>query len=609
MKQRYVYHNSHLQEYRDPFGAVTCGTEITLSILAYKEMNVNLYIIDFQGKVNKYPMIKKETMGDDALFEKKIDTTNLFGVINYYFSLERDFETVYYGNNEKKLGGEGKLYNNNPIPYQVTVYNKQYIPEWYKSGVIYQIFVDRFYNGNDNGSISCPKKNCFIYGLWSDEPMYIRSNDGSIERWDFYGGNLRGVIKKLDYIRGLGATIIYLNPIFEATSCHKYDTGDYEKIDSMFGTEDDFKELCKEAEKRGMKIILDGVFSHTGADSKYFNKLGSYDELGAYQSKESKYYSWYRFFNYPTNYECWWGIDNQPNVDELNESYIDYIIRNEDSIIRKWIKLGASGWRLDVADELPDKFIELIKSEMRKLNNESILIGEVWEDASNKVSYSERRNYLLGEELDSVTNFPLRTMILQLVNKSISLKEFCDKILSLYENYPIEIFYSCMNLLGNHDTERVLSSVGNDLNKLSLAVILQMTLPGVPLIFYGDEAGLLGEKDPSNRKTYPWGKENKDVYYIYKEALSYRVNEDVLKKGDFKVLENENNVLCFKRALDKEEIIIMINFSDFNEELLLPCYMCEGEYEDLVEKRNVNFNENRRIVIKSKKFKLFKKLI
>ena len=400
---------------------------------------------------------------------------------------------------------------------------------------IYQIFVDRFNNGNDEGKINNPKKNSFIYGDWNDEPFYIKDNEGNIVRWDFYGGNLLGVIEKLEYIKSLGVTTIYLNPIFEAVSCHKYDTGDYKKIDPMFGDEDIFKRLCEEAKKLGIGIVLDGVFSHTGVDSKYFNKFGNYDSLGAYEAKESPYYNWYRFYDYPNKYECWWGIDNQPNVEELEPSYVNYIINARDSVVNKWMGLGASGWRLDVADELPDEFIYKMKKKIKEINSEAVLIGEVWEDASNKISYDKHRAYLYGEELDSITNYPFRDNIISFLKGDIDGYYFSRRIMSLYENYPKESFYSNMNMLGTHDTERIFTMLDENQNSLKHALIIQMTFPGVPLIYYGDEAGLTGGKDPMNRKTYPWGKENKDILDMYKKLTTMRKENSIFAKGDFKI--------------------------------------------------------------------------
>ncbi|MGL5084526.1 MAG: alpha-amylase family glycosyl hydrolase, partial [Clostridium sp.] len=345
-----VFHNSQKLEYRNPFGAVKACTKVKISVELNKEATVYIHIITFKGQEMDILMNKafKNNQGY-FIYEGIIDTSNLLGLLNYYFKIIYNNNVVYYGNNNEVLGGIGQIYDYRPKLYQITVYNERKVPEWYKEGIIYQIFVDRFLNGNENGKVNSPKKNTFIYATWEDEPMYIKNDRGNVERWDFYGGNLKGVKEKLEYIKSLGATIIYMNPIFEAASCHKYDTGDYKKIDEMFGSEEDFKELCSEARKLGMRIILDGVFSHTGVDSKYFNKMGNYNTEGAYQSKDSKYYKWYRFNKYPDEYECWWGFDNQPNVDELNDDYVNYIINDEDSVIAKWMKLGASGWRLDVA--------------------------------------------------------------------------------------------------------------------------------------------------------------------------------------------------------------------------------------------------------------------
>lgn len=558
MEHDFAFHNSRVIQYRSPFGAVPVGTEVNIKILVDKGVEAFINIINFSGKRKYLKMNWEGDSGNRTLFSVKIDTSNLWGLNKYYFSLKKDERYFYYGNNNEGLGGEGKVYYNNPIPYQITVYEESYIPEWYKEGIIYQIFPDRFCNGNENGLVNCRKKNSFIYSHWDDEPMYIRDNKGEIARWDFYGGNLRGVIEKLSYLKEIGVTIIYFNPIFEAASCHKYDIGDYEKVDRMLGSEEDFKELSTKAKKLGIRIILDGVFSHTGADSKYFNKFGNYNSVGAYQSRDSKYYGWYRFFDYPDGYESWWGFKNQPNVDELNPGYLNYIVAGEESIVSKWLKLGASGWRLDVADELPDDFIELVKKRMKEIDKDSVLVGEVWEDASNKVSYSMQRRYLFGKELDSVTNYPLRDSIIKYTRREINANQFVNRISSIYENYPIDNFYSNMNLLGNHDTERILTVLEEDRKLLEFAVAIQMVFPGVPLIYYGDEAGLVGGKDPYNRKTYPWGKEDKDIFELYKRLIALRNNNEALKKGSFNI-EECSNITMITREYKNKVIRILLN--------------------------------------------------
>ena len=594
-----IIHNSHDTEFRNPFGAVTVGITVTLRLWTNKRCSAYINLINFYNNQREIQM-REVGWRDDInkwVYEINIDTTNSIGLIYYYFRVNY-YGNVIYGNNIESLGGVGQVYYNEPISYQITIYQNQDVPEWYKEGIIYQIFVDRFFNGNDDGKVLNPKRNTFIYGNWSDNPMYIKDSSGNIARWDFYGGNLLGVKKKLKYIKSLGVSTIYFNPIFESPSCHKYDTGDYKKIDTMFGDEKIFSELCEEAEKLGIRIILDGVFSHTGADSIYFNKFGNYDSLGAYQSLQSPYYSWYRFNDYPNVFESWWGFYNMPNVDELNPSYLDYIIRDKDSVIEKWLKLGASGWRLDVADELPDEFIKLLKQKLKAVKKEGVLVGEVWEDASNKVSYNRKREYLFGRELDSVTNYPLRQIILDLVHNRIDTKYFVKKYMSLEENYPKEIFYSTMNILGNHDTERILTLLNNNIKLLIMAVTIQMTLPGVPLIYYGDEAGLTGGKDPDNRKAYPWGKENKDILDFYKKITKIRCSENALKVGEIEFIDKNNSILCYERKKDKEKIIVVVNIGEKEE--IYSLNKIKGKFIDLLSENECYEDDNEILEIRLK---------
>lgn len=602
-----VFHDSQKLEYRNPFGAVKVGTKIKISIELNKEATVYVHTISFKGQEQDILMNKlfKNNQGY-YIYEGFIDTGNLLGLLNYYFKIIYNNNVVYYGNNNEILGGIGQIYDYRPKLYQITVYNERKVPDWYKEGIIYQIFVDRFLNGNENGKVNSPKKNTFIYATWEDEPMYIKNDKGNVERWDFYGGNLKGVKEKLEYIKSLGVSIIYLNPIFEAASCHKYDTGDYKKIDGMFGNEEDFKELCSEAKKIGVRIILDGVFSHTGVDSKYFNKMGNYDTKGAYQSKESKYYNWYRFNKYPNEYECWWGFDNQPNVDELNEDYVNYIIKDEDSVIAKWMKLGASGWRLDVADELPDKFIEMIKQKMLSVDENSVLIGEVWEDASNKISYSDRREYFFGKELDSVTNYPFRDIVLSLIDGNINSNLFIRKFMSLLENYPTENLYSCMNLLGNHDTERIFTRLRENMNYIKLAIVIQMTIPGVPLIYYGDEAGLVGGRDPQNRRPYPWNKENKEMLEWYRLLGNIRRDEVTLKRGSFKAIDVYSEILAYERSYESQKIVVLINPSNRDLKCKLRSY--DNDFIELIDNMAVykSFNGDVNIEVKAQGYKIIK---
>lgn len=577
MDDNLVYYDSRDEYFKSPFGAVPCKKSINIKLRINKNMapeRVLLRLWYDEGREEKLQMGIIMEDEYNYIFEIEFDTPETPGLIWYYFIIELHSGIIFYGNNIKNTGGVGAVYDYPPDSYQITVYKADYsTPVWFSQSIMYQIFVDRFYNGLENGLFLNPRDGVLLRRDWEDTPHYIRDSDGRVIKYDFFGGNLLGIIKKLQYLKGLNIGVIYLNPVFESPSNHKYDTSDYKNIDRMFGDNETFKALCDEAESLGIKIILDGVFSHTGSDSIYFNREGHYPGIGAYQSIDSPYYSWYRFSKHPDEYESWWGIGTLPNVNELDKSYEDFIIFDEDSVIKRWMKLGAKGWRLDVADELPDQFIKLIRKEMKKVDSESVLIGEVWEDASNKQSYGVRREYLLGEELDSVMNYPFRSIMLDFILGKQSASDTADKLMKLYENYPVNNFYSNMNLIGSHDVPRILTLLGEASNeglmsitekenfklsqdKKSLAVkrlkllsLIQMTFPGVPCIYYGDESGALGFEDPLNRGTYPWGKENMELMNWYRFITDTRVKYDVLKTGSWHPLSYNPDIFGYIRDI------------------------------------------------------------
>ncbi len=603
-----VLHDSQSIEFRKPFGAVEAGQKIKLSINIDKEVIVVLEMIQFDDTKLSMEMQKEYLNNGEFRYSAEIDTSGELGILEYYFIIIDGYDRLYYGNNYEHLGGIGQIYTYNSIPYQITVYKRTYTPDWYKEGIIYQILIDRFCNGNENSIVNAPKENSFIYGRWHDSPMYIKDNFGKIVRWDFYGGNLKGIIQKLDYIKSLGVNIIQLSPIFKSPSCHKYDTSDYEMVDEMFGTNNEFKELCETAQNKGIKIILDIVLGYTSSDSKYFNKLGNHSEVGAYNSPNSKYYNWYSFLKYPYQYESWWGIDERPSIDSTQKGYIDYIIENSSSIIEKWIKLGASGWKLNIIDELSDEFIGLIRKRMQGIGEDTVLIGDIWEDASNKISYSKRRKYLQGEEVHAATNYPLRESLINFVKGYIKSDKLKQKIMSLYENYPRESFYGNVNIAGTIDTERILTVLDENIELLRLLAVIQFTLPGVPLICYGDEAELKGGKEPDNRKSYPWEEENKELIKFYQKLTSIRNNENGLKKGDLNILDTENDVLAFERNYENEKIIILVNIS--NEAKLFEGINLNGEYMNLfdTDEKYKFTGRNSAITVFSRNFKILRKL-
>ncbi len=558
-------------ENKIPFGAIKINQGVRIAVNtneAYNLLNIKWIILKDEVKVGEVELLQESK----KYYKGEFNQFNETGLYFYYFEVDIDIDgnkkKVFYGKNVED--GSCREYNYENInKYQITVHEEFETPKWYKEGIMYNIFVDRFNNGNRNKKPSNPKDNSFIYGSWYDTPMYIKDSNNDIIRWDFHGGNLKGIIDKLSYLKKIGVTIIYLSPIFESSSNHKYNTGDYKKIDPMFGDEEILKELIEKAEKKGISIILDGVFSHTGADSKYFNKFGKYDEIGAYQSKDSKYSSWYSFNNFPNDYKCWWGVKDLPNVNELDKSYMDYIIYDKDSVINKWTSMGIKGWRLDVADELPTYFIKEIRKELKKNDDEAILIGEVWEDASNKVSYSERRSYLNGDQLDSAMGYPFRENIIDFLKGNINSKELKNKFMTIKENYPKESFKSNLNLISSHDVTRINTELNEDKDLVKLAVAIQMTFEGVPYIYYGDEAGLCGGTDPDNRRTYPWKREDEDMMEFYKESISTRNRYEVLINGDTEFIDTkEDDVFGYIRFNENlEKILILINRSQYDKNI------------------------------------------
>lgn len=398
---------------------------------------------------------------------------------------------------------------------------------------------------------------------------------------DFFGGSLAGIIEKLPYLADLGVTVLYLNPIFEAYSNHRYDTGDYETIDPMLGDEKLFSQLCAQARSLGIRIILDGVFNHTGSNSKYFNKNGIYPTVGAYQSKDSPFYDWYDFSAWPDAYACWWDIKTLPHVKAMTPSYLDYILTGGGAIIKKWVRLGASGWRLDVVDELPDEFVRLLRRELKREAPDAAIIGEVWEDASNKTSYGKLREYFGGFELDSVMNYPLRDAMVGYIYGRMDAQAFHRTIYSLYENYPREAFFAAMNFLSSHDTIRIFTALADvpdglsreqqaaytlsseqralAMQRLRLITQLQLSLPGIPSIFYGDEIGTEGFGDPFCRACFDWNKADGDLHTFFKAAIAARKDSDALTRGDFAAVYAEGQTFGFLRYTETDCQLILIN--------------------------------------------------
>jgi 4-alpha-glucanotransferase len=624
MKQEDILHNSQLDFFRSPFGAVCSNERLVLHLTiqdTISPVSVVLRLWREDRGEEKLPMTLLESTDNCRIYELEMNAPQVPCIVWYYFIIELEDKIYYYGNRPDGLGGVGQLYEQEPPGYQITAFKQGTLtPDWFKEAVMYQIFPDRFYREPENQQVLSAPKGSVIHAHWDNSPYYIRDEaTGRIVSYDFFGGNLQGVITKLPYLKELGVTVIYFNPIFASPSNHRYDTGDYKTVDAMLGDNQTFTQLCDKAKEYGISVILDGVFSHTGSDSIYFNREGNYPEVGAYQSKQSPYYNWYRFKEHPTVYEAWWGIDTMPNVEENEPSYVDFMIEGKDSVIKQWLQLGAKGWRLDVADELPDEFIEKIYKTMKETDSESVLIGEVWEDASNKQSYGKLRKYLQGEELDSVMNYPFRGIVLDFILGVINASAVHRRLMSLAENYPRQNFYAMMNLIGSHDVARILTLLGEApssesltvaqqavyrlppekkqvaIARLKIVALWQMTFPGVPCIYYGDEAGVEGYKDPFNRRTYPWGQENEELLAWYKQVIAVRNTYDVFKTGEWISLPVHEHVYgyirkisngknAFDQAAQDNTAVILLNASvDQSISVELPVgKWCHGIMIDLL---------------------------
>ena len=521
-----------------------------------------------------------------------------------YFQVEVSFETglyfYYFKLNGNSFIGLSENYTGEIFdcqkPFQLTACDNDYaVPSWINGGVIYQIFPDRFYRGEKDKTI---EKGKILHQNWLDTPVYLPNENGKIINNDFFGGDLNGIQQKLDYLKSLGVTAIYLNPIFKAFSNHRYDTGNYLEIDSLLGTIEDFKNLIEKANDYGIKIILDGVFNHTGDDSVYFNKYGNYQSVGAYQDKNSEYYKWYNFTEYPNEYESWWGITTLPAINESNSEYVNFIT-GKDGVLEHYTKMGIGGWRLDVVDELPSHFVEKIRQAVKGVNKQAIVIGEVWEDVSNKISYGVRRKYFQGKELDSAMNYPLKEAIIKFV-KYKDAYSLAYLVKEQIDHYPKKALDALMNIISTHDTPRLLTVVGgeepcgksktqlanlsipkenmpNAIFKLKVASLLQYTLCGVPSLYYGDEAGMQGYADPLNRTCYPWGQEDKELIKWYQKLGQIRKTYSAFKNGEYQEIFVSDGIYIFKRFDKKSEVMIAVNLSEKDVDLQF-----NGKLYDLV---------------------------
>ena len=571
--------NSFDPYFKQPFGAVRAGQSVHLSLCIPEEL----------GYVDPHLVLQKEGRYDVPVhYRMKFDgqtphqnhfsvdvTLNDVGLYFYYFDLYTDFRRIVRGPDNCGVVSwqEGES-------WQITVYEADFeTPAPIKGKVFYQIFPDRFCEGVENKPMPFPDR---LYQADKHaEPFWQPNEVGGHLNEDYFGGDLKGIQMKLPYLRKMGVDYLYLNPIFEAHSNHRYNTADYLNVDPLLGTNEDFETLCAEARKYGIGIVLDGVFSHTGSDSRYFNREGRYGEGGAYRDPNSPYRSWYDFDSkYKGGYRSWWGFETLPEVNEETPSFVEFIT-GEGGVIDTWLRRGAAGFRLDVADELPDEFIEKIRTAVKRVSPEKFLLGEVWEDATTKFGFDHRRTYLRGHGLDATMNYPFRNAAVAFA-RGEDASAVGEQIMSICENYPKPALDCAMNFLSTHDTERGITAIAGEpangrdrywqskrmipgdriddaLRRVLLAYAMLYTLPGVPCVYYGDEIGMQGYRDPFNRAYFDWNSTERRLRVPLSNLARLRRSCDAFDGGSMELVEASADVLHYRRVGKEQSAEIILN--------------------------------------------------
>ena len=571
MRTMRILYNSKLSQFKTPFGTLRPGETCTMHIqipCSCQTVHVEVRLLREDGK--PYLNVPMAKTAETALYETwtaafALDDPDLYFYFFQITTKNESFRLLKQGDDTNMEEGDW---------WQVSVIAEEFaVPSALEGAVMYQIFPDRFAKAGQ-ADLHDKLQPYWIHSNTHDIPVWQPNERGEVTNNDFFGGNFAGMCEKLDYLHDLGVEVLYLNPIFMAWSTHRYDTYDYARIDPMLGTEDDFRHFCNEAHERGMKVILDGVFSHVGDRSPYFQS--------AISDPNSPYRSWFQFQHYPDRYTSWWGITTLPCVNKMDPAFLDYIIDGPYSIAVRWLMAGADGWRLDVVDELPDEFVLRLRRRIRQVKPSAILIGEVWEDASNKIAYDRRRRYFVDNELDGVMNYPLQKAILRYVRRENDGAEFGQQVMTLAENYPPHVLNACMNLLSTHDTPRAINALldphdgsRDDLARrhfspeqitwgkelLRLAAFLQFTMPGAPCIYYGDEAGMTGYRDPFNRGFSPWGEEDANLQAFYRALARLKRENPALKTGRVEVITASNGRVQFLRQSAGQTAMVFCNAS------------------------------------------------
>jgi len=658
-------HDSRDLLYRTPGGAVPAGTDVLIRFRTFHNdvtgVSLRVYNVNTSGQ-SIIPMTlaaSDVSCYQDELVSSSCDfwqasineasPNNLW----YRFIVTDGTDTDYYADDTPALDGglgvttEDVVDNSFALMYYDPLFTA---PDWAKSASIYQIFPDRFRDGRSNNN---PKTGDTRYDdpiiklSWGTLPEgYCRNYadallncpwryDASPPDWspviegprgrDYFGGDLAGVTQKLDYLNELGVTTIYFNPIFASQSNHGYDTSNYRQIDPGLGTLKEFKTLVAEADKRGIRIVLDGVFNHMSSDSPFFDRYHHYSDVGACESAQSAFRSWFEFQDVApgtgtcvdsnnqlnsATYTGWFGFDSIPVIDKSLPAVQQYFLTNPNSISKSWLDRGASGWRMDVSGDpsFPDGYWETFRIATKETDPEALLISETWKKDTTLL------RMLRGDRLDTTMNYRLRDAVLGLLSPNnfdskgfadsghiLLPTEFASRMESIREDYPDAAYYSLMNLLDSHDTERIRwtltpgvetrankefnsTSVAEGVLRQQIASLIQFTVPGAPTVYYGDEIGMTGDDDPDDRRTYPWadmgGSPDSAMFVHYQTLNLLRATNTVLTSGDFVMLlaDDTSGVVAYGRKTNNQAAVVIINRSSATQPVVIPVsgYLPDG---------------------------------
>jgi len=643
-----VRHDSRDPLYRTPGGAVKAGTAVKLRLRTFHDDVTRVRARVYDLNANAAQLLELHRAASDvSCYQGGLGshTCDFWAVtlpnsqpdvLWYRFVVTDGTDVDYYADDTAALdGGRGAMTDDEQDrSWALTVYDPSFTsPAWARDAVVYQLFPDRFRNGSKGNDPktgdtryddpvlalpwnTLPEGYCRNYGdadsscPWrfdTTPPDWSPTKEGPRGR-DYFGGDLKGVIDKLAYLSDLGVTAIYFNPIFDGGSNHGYDTQDYYSIDKYYGSLGEWKKLAKEAKQRGIRLILDGVFNHMSSDSPLFDRYHHYDTTGACESLASPWRQWFHFFNdnvpcgAPGDYEGWFGFDSIPVLTKSRADVQSYFLTGPDSVTKHWLRDGASGWRLDVMGDssFPDGYWESFRSVVKQTDPNALILGELWQKDSTLLGH------LLGDRADSTMNYRLRDAVLGLLSpspydskgfadsgQSLTASQFAARIASIREDYPDAAYYSSLNLLDSHDTERILwtltpgaetraarernaGNVAEGKARLRLASLIQYTMPGMPTVYYGDEVGLTGDDDPDDRRTYPWadlgGSPDGQLRNHYKALAALRSASDVLTRGDFRVLSVDNaaRTVAYGRKTGVRAAIVVVNAGDSTQTVDLP---------------------------------------